>query len=363
MLKTLFNALLGGIAQRIEAAAKGMFGRLLGLLRAKKNAPTKKEVVQVLSRFDQEYAEELAKGMSQVSGERVTAQQVQTYLIGDVALSDRLYHQSQQTANRVQRILKDHVKYAHDARKLALDLFEGYGFKDEDVLNPKVRLPKYLNDALLNRDMDALLARIKRASKLKTAPLRAGYLQLLDKILKTQGQAAIERAMETAVYERYRYFANRIAQTELARTQMDQHARELMADESLEVVQYCLSQTHPKPDICDLYAHQNAYGLGPGLYPKARAPKPPAHPFCRCHWRPRLDLSAAGAQENPQAAADHLKSLDSRAAARVAGSRAKRDEVLNGTHFDDVVNAGRPAAYKVGRLGDVIEGILGEKSK
>lgn len=41
---------------------------------------------------------------------------------------------------------------------------------------------------------------------------------------------------------------------------------------------YLLSPMHPKPDICDLYARQNLYGLGPGVYPsRAKCPWP-AHP-------------------------------------------------------------------------------------
>lgn len=41
---------------------------------------------------------------------------------------------------------------------------------------------------------------------------------------------------------------------------------------------YLLSPAHPEPDICDLYAAQNLYGLGPGVYP-SRAKTPwPAHP-------------------------------------------------------------------------------------
>lgn len=41
---------------------------------------------------------------------------------------------------------------------------------------------------------------------------------------------------------------------------------------------YLLSPMHPKPDICDLYAHQNIHGLGRGVYPsRAKCPWP-AHP-------------------------------------------------------------------------------------
>lgn len=42
---------------------------------------------------------------------------------------------------------------------------------------------------------------------------------MLDAILGDAGQEAIDKALFVAVQERYRYFANRIAQTELSRAQ------------------------------------------------------------------------------------------------------------------------------------------------
>ena len=41
---------------------------------------------------------------------------------------------------------------------------------------------------------------------------------------------------------------------------------------------FLLSPRHPRPDVCDYFAAQNLYGLGPGVYPdRARCPWP-AHP-------------------------------------------------------------------------------------
>lgn len=41
---------------------------------------------------------------------------------------------------------------------------------------------------------------------------------------------------------------------------------------------YLLSPRHPAPDICDLLASQNLYGLGPGVYPSREVIPWPAHP-------------------------------------------------------------------------------------
>lgn len=345
-----FSALLGSIARKIGDLAAGLRARISAFIRGKRKV-SGKDLLKELRTFDAPYLEAMADAMTTVTGERITAKDLREYVIGEVGLSDRLYHQARETSARVQRILEEHTRYAHDARKLALDLYEGYGFRDQETLVPKVRLPRYLDDAVLNGEMDALLARIQ-AAQLKTAPLRAAYLQALDAILKDKGQKAIDKALDVAVQERYRYFANRIAQTELARAQNAQIARELMADDEVQVVQVVLSASHPAPDMCDVFARQNAWGLGAGCYPKAHAPLAPYHPHCRCSLLQRRDLSAANAKHDPEAAMKYLFGLDPKVAGRVAGSRAKRDQVMQGGGWEDMLNEGRPKAYRIGKAGE-----------
>ena len=346
-----FEALLGRVATGIGDLARGLKGRLSRWLRGRRRAKNP-EIAEQLRSFDRPYLELLSHALKDVTGQEIDPGDLRRMSIGDVSLSQRLYRQHVATAARVRQILAEHTKYAHDSRKLALDLYEGYGFREREVLMPKVRLPKYLEQARLNREMDALLARIQ-AAKLKTPALRAGYLQMLDAILGDAGQEAIDNALNVAVQERYRYFANRIAQTELARAQTDEVARELMADETVQVVRHRLSGGHV-PDLCDVFTRADRYGLGPGLYPKALAPKPPHHPHCRCTLSAELFRSAAGARYDPAADAAYLRTLDPKTAARVAGSRAKRDEILQGANAEALWNKGRPEAYRIGRVGDSV---------
>lgn len=128
-------------------------------------------------------------------------------------------------------------------------------------------------------------------------------------------------------------------------------ADELLADETIEVVEVRLSPAHPVVDICDLFARQDKYGLGPGLYPKLAAPKPIFHPFCRCRLVSRPDMSAKGARERGGADRTFLRSLPVNEAARVMGSRDKLQKVLDGGNSIDLVNAGVPPAYRVRSLG------------
>jgi hypothetical protein len=89
------------------------------------------------------------------------------------------------------------------------------------------------------------------------------------------------------------------------------------------VVQRQLAAVDPVEDICDVLARTDRYGPGPGCYPKPKAPKPVAHPFCRCRLRSRPDLDAKLARERPGVHRAFLRSMDERRAARVMGSKRR----------------------------------------
>lgn len=126
-----------------------------------------------------------------------------------------------------------------------------------------------------------------------------------------------------------------------------------MADDAIDVVQLVLSGSHPKTDICDLHARADLFGLGPGCYPKAKAPRPTFHPLCRCRLRSGPDLFASDARERPGGARAYLRSLGKSEAARVMGSRGKLQAVLNGADPLAVVNKAVPEGYRTVRLGDL----------
>ena len=195
-----------------------------------------------------------------------------------------------------------------------------------------------------------------QAATIKTPGLRSAYLEAIDAMEQGMGAKALERKLDVAYQERMRYFANRIAQTELHRAWVDKQAAEIMGDDTVEVVQFKMSGTHPRTDICDLYANQDAYGLGPGLYPKEYAPKPPLHPFCRCGLISKRLISAKGAKENPAAGRQYLRSVMREAstseAARIMGSRAKLQAVLKNASVETVVNMGRQPIYHVRMLSE-----------
>ena len=167
-----------------------------------------------------------------------------------------------------------------------------------------------------------------------------------------KGAQVLKQRLWVAEREKPRYMANRIAQTELARAHQDKVAAQIMADDTITVVQVKLNPRHPLPDICDLHARADLWGLGPGLYPKAKAPKPPFHPHCWCRLVTRPDKTAEVAREREDAVRVWLRTLPAAEAARVLGNRQRLDYVLNGADWERVTQAAVRDEYRLRRVGD-----------
>jgi hypothetical protein len=153
-----------------------------------------------------------------------------------------------------------------------------------------------------------------------------------------------------------RYHVNRIAQTELDRARMDKQAEEIMADDTIHAVNVVMSSTHPRTDICNLWSKQDKYGLGPGIYPKESAPKPPFHPHCRCVLHSKRLIKTDKAKDNPASERQYLgrvmREEGASKAAKIIGGRAKLAAALTNAPIDSIVNIHRPVPYRLGRVGD-----------
>jgi hypothetical protein len=354
------QALLDAAALGIDDDLRAAYRRLIDLIG--EGMPPRDAVAAVMETFTGQYAQTLADGFSAILERSVGSAGVLAMKVGEVSLSSRLYAEARDVSAAVQTIVTRHAAGWQDARALTLELYEGYGFRADEPLklhprNP--RLPKYLRSELLTDP--GLAGELSRhftevhVSKLKTPALRAAYLEYLDEIKAGRGQAVLEKRIDVAFHEQMRYRANRIAQTELHRAYAERQAVEIMEDEDVGFVQIRMSQTHPKTDICDYYASVDRYGLGKGVYPKALAPRPGFHPFCRCIAVPRTNIKPGTKwRERPEAAQSWLRQQGLNEGAAVMGSRARRDQVLKGADPTEVWNS-RIAAqqYRVGPLGEV----------
>lgn len=71
--------------------------------------------------------------------------------------------------------------------------------------------------------------------------------------------------------------ALRVMRTEINRAHGQAYQEAFFAHPDAIGTRFLLSPAHPAPDICDLHASANLYGLGPGVYPPGASPWP-AHP-------------------------------------------------------------------------------------
>jgi hypothetical protein len=354
------RAVLDSLAAGVEESARDAYQELLRLIRD--GVSPREAVAQVIESLQQDVAAALSAALSSTIG---TAAMTVDGPIVRVELSRRLYAQAEQTSATVATIVQRHAQGLNDARSLALQLFEGYGFREAGAeplrINPRNdELPQYLRDLLraspgVERDLSRAFARIQ-VNNLTTPALRAAYsgvLEAIDAVEAGKAKTVLENRLRVAFFERMRYFSNRVAQTELHRAYMRQEARRLMEDDDVEFVQIRRAPGRQTPCICALYTGRDRYGLGPGVYPKARAPRPPMHPFCRCVISPRLDLTGMKAgEEDPQADVYFLRRLGEPVAARVVGSQGKLDAVLRGASADEIHNAAIPGPYKVRAIGE-----------
>jgi hypothetical protein len=323
---------IGDLSSQFRKAMKTMDGKtdaevkriLLSIIeeyRAKRTINLN-DINRIFKVFNDELLSAMARAMGVVTSVPIDVAMMAAYQVNGVALSSILYQQSAVVSAEITKIINDHLQYKHNVNKLALSIYEGYGFNLDEPLKPSVKLPKYMQNPGLDKRVKTTL---KKISGMKNGPLKSSYLDALNKAVAGKSQASVERALKVAIEERYRYFARRIARTELFKAHVNVLQRRYMADDKLEYLQVRLSSKHPRKDICDYYAGADLYGLGPGVYPKAACPKPPFHPHCYCMITPRLDLFNVTQVYNEKAGKDFLKDLDPHDAALIAGSKAKAE--------------------------------------
>ena len=250
------DAMSADIRRMVEAAYQRMLADIRGGTSARDAAE------RAFGSFSGEFQRELADGLSARMTAAIGVAELKDYPVSGVALSKHLYEQAQATALSVANIVRTEAKGWHDSRRLALDLYEGYGFRQKETLPVRVPLPKYLRqavgeapdvfqawahsgsaqlrqilgDPITGPALSRELAKI-RASQLKTPALKAAYMDVIRGLENGVGFDRLAKSLKTAWFERNRYFANRIAQTELHRAYSTARASEIMDDDEIQAVQ------------------------------------------------------------------------------------------------------------------------------
>ncbi len=188
-------------------------------------------------------------------------------------LSTSLYNNARYVSKQTGKVIAEHLKTKSTINEIRIALYEGYGLRpdSEEILDVKHKLPKYLQGELTE----------KKLSKLKTKELKAAYLSVLD----AKNDRQLKKALESALYEKARYYGNRIAITEEHKAFTLAKMIE-MKEKDVEYVKVSMSPEHKVFCICDGITGYNGTGYGVGVYKYSDCPMPPYHPFCRCKIEP-----------------------------------------------------------------------------
>ena len=214
-----------------------------------------------------------------------------------MTLSEKIHGAGAKMWGEIIRTLQTQTQNNQCWMKAARALYDGYSkgknafTGGKDIIRQQ-EIPKYIRKVLLaTNDAKTAAAQRQTLDKINRlasggAPnktLQAAYNELLESV-KDGNEKAIQKAIQTAVNERSRYVAERIARTEMARAYADGFVAKINHDDDIVAVKFKLSGRHPTFDICDMYAKADMYNLGAGVYPKDKLPPLPVHPHCLCRY-------------------------------------------------------------------------------
>ena len=289
MRQTATRAEIDAFERRIRALIAEGYAVPFAVRRAYREYPVMRvlfgELIdQIRAEAERGYGEALPQGIT----DRLFTQ---SWTPDGLTLSERTTRGGILVRELVARTISEQIKKSATYRQASLAIFDGY---QEAGIIPTQSLPKFLHDltqvarraGVSRGEILAALKPIRRQiAKGTTAGMRAAYSQLVD-ALEDQNEKALNKAIYAATQERTRYFADRIARTEMARAYQDGFLLKWDNNDDCVAYQWKLSGRHPRYDICDLYARANLYGMGPGIFPKDKVPRLPAHPHCMCFLKP-----------------------------------------------------------------------------
>lgn len=298
LFKTTFGADLNKIAARVREL-EAIYGGA---------ANTDEIVKKACKEFGLEASTNALMASLVLATARAVAYNPKTYTRADywrereLVLSSALHGQMMgNVAQAIAASLKTSLRLNDTWTETARKLYTGYG-RGNIVLTQSANLPQVLQTAarraiaasggdekLMNEYRKAAIKAQRYIDRLSeggtpTKALKVAYQQALNATM-TFSAKAIRAAIDTAVNEKGRYIAERIARTEISKAWGDSFLAEGRDDDDVIAFQWQLGSRHPKVDICDFHANANLYGLGKGVYPKNVFPVRPAHPHCGCNIR------------------------------------------------------------------------------
>lgn len=237
--------------------------------------------------------------------------------VGRVSLSQRLHSQAEEAGRYAAHVIESSIAAREGVFEAAERFIEGA---------PKMRIPipKYLEEiisaAKLARDTgdrsELFAAVMKHRAQMERLGQgihrRDGLFSIRSTVREFVRQIQLrpedlEKLVDRHLTDRAQYFARRIIRTETSQAHKAAYRESVRQKSFVKGIRRVLSPAHPQPDVCDLLAAQNLYGLGPGGYPLDEVPETP-HPNCLClevaildehHFRRRL-AQRRGESEPPR---------------------------------------------------------------
>lgn len=272
-----------------------------------------------------------------------------------LTLSERTTRSVPLIQEMVAKTVKKAIDDGETYKSLAIQLFDGYrrgGIIPEQSIPEFMKKLHYLS-TVKRYNREGFAKKVRRVElyvkQLKTPALRIAYKKLVAAI-DAENEYKLKKAVHVATQERTRYFAERIARTEIARAQNAGVYEKYVDNDDCIGFRWRLSSAHPVYDICDMYANADLYGLGPGIYPKDKLPMMPAHPNCMCHIQPVFTGQLAEEKARNQVKVggmEYIDSLSSRRQEKLLGVYG-RQLYLEGTDWRKLARGYSTKTFKSG---------------
>lgn len=288
-------------------------------------------------------------------------------------LSERLHGVDKVLRQNIISTVTASVNNSDSVIDMARNLYDGYN-SGKAVIKP-ADLPEYLKklvrqarlavqgDASELSKLGVLQAaqKLKNPDRLTTKALKRAYKDLVEACAKLETEA-VDKALWTAVQEKSRYYAERIARTESARAWYEGYMADSSSDDDIVGFKYTLSSAHKtKPyDICDVYANAD-FGYGKGVFPKGKQPDIPVHPHCMCYYSKIFEGDLKG-EWKPEKAREYINSR-SAVQKQILFGKEGAARYNAGEDWQKLVHKSKPAVIRLGAddfAGKVFSGKVSE---
>ena len=240
-------------------------------------------------------------------------------------LSERIWDWEDELKSGLKKVVSDGIRRGIGVNKLVYDMqykierFTRTQYKNV-LAEETPRWLKQLEDAargyIKNPEMKEVWEEtVKQVEKYINQLSREGtytasrtVFEKIRRAVEKGNEKLIDRAVKWWTYDKQLYRLKVISQTENARAYHLAQIKVTEDDPDIIGYQWRLSSSHPRPDICDVYANVD-YGLGKGVFPKDKVPRQKAHPLCLCYLLPKAERKGMKEKEKPEIPESVLKSF------------------------------------------------------